>query len=219
MQTAVQYITVPRITVNVDDETEAWLEAEADRLNWSKADAGGWCINLMQSSVEHINTQQSAVDYSDVQQTDSLVERVDELEARLRALEDRPEPNPAQVDSKAPTAGGETGGLSPTDTTAETGAADVGDVLDGWNHGRTDEERQASEHVARVALQWLREHNGPARKLDVPLHDLAADDPLDRTENTLWTQVVRPAFQHAAEKGVVEQPHSRAYRWLADPEE
>jgi hypothetical protein len=79
--------TVPRITVNVDDETEAWLEAEADRLNWSKADAGGWCINLLQNSVEHINPQQTTVAETDRPGESDLRQRLDELEKRVRDLE------------------------------------------------------------------------------------------------------------------------------------
>jgi hypothetical protein len=43
-----------------------------------------------------------------------------------------------------------------------------------------------------------------------PLEEWAAEDPLDRTAETLWTEVVRDAYQHAAGQGYVEQPYSRA---------
>jgi hypothetical protein len=40
------------------------------------------------------------------------------------------------------------------------------------------------------------------------------EDLVGRTAETLWTEVVRDAYQHAAGQGYVEQPHSRAYRWI-----
>jgi hypothetical protein len=78
---------MPRITVNVDEETEAWLQEEADRLNWSKADAGGECISLIQSAVGHIDVQQSDVLQSEAQYSDEVRERLDELEQRVAMLE------------------------------------------------------------------------------------------------------------------------------------
>jgi hypothetical protein len=45
---------------------------------------------------------------------------------------------------------------------------------------------------------------------------LLGRDLLERTTDTLWTQVVRAAFQHATGRGAVEQPTSRTYRWVGD---
>lgn len=88
---------------------------------------------------------------------------------------------------------------------------DIAAALTGWSHGRNNEERQASQQVARAALAWLRDRDAAASRSDVPLQSF--DDPLDRTDDTLWTEVVRDAWTHAVEKGYLTKPHSRAYEW------
>jgi hypothetical protein len=99
----------------------------------------------------------------------------------------------------------------------EHGTDSVTDALAGWRHGRGEEERAASREIAEQATGWLRDSPlDQVRKSDVPLDELADADPLDRDPDTLWTQVVRDAWQHAKEKGIVEQPHSRAYRWVGE---
>ena len=78
---------MPRITVNVDEETKERLEEERERLNWSLADAGGHCIEAHLSTVEHINPQHSdAQPDSNLMQPDS--DRLDDLEQRVETLEE-----------------------------------------------------------------------------------------------------------------------------------
>jgi hypothetical protein len=71
-----------RITVNVPDDVEEWLEAESDRLGWSKSKTGGECIKLIHSESKHITPNQS-----DAQDPTDVVERLEELEQRIEALE------------------------------------------------------------------------------------------------------------------------------------
>lgn len=90
-------------------------------------------------------------------------------------------------------------------------------ALRGWSYGRTDEEQEANRTVARSSLEWLRDEGGDeVRQSDVPTQMLADEDPDDRTPDTIWRSVVRGAWQHAAGQGYVDQPDSRAYRWVGD---
>jgi len=90
----------------------------------------------------------------------------------------------------------------------------IAEALKGWSYGRTDEEQAANDTVARKSLEWLRDEGGEeVKQEDVPLGELAEEDPEGRKPDTLWRSVVRGAWQHAAGRGYVEQPHSRAYRW------
>lgn len=106
---------------------------------------------------------------------------------------------------------------SEPETESESGSGDAGtieDALAGWRHGRYEEEREASQEIAEQATEWLRETELPkVSKADVPLEDLAYGDREGRDPNTLWTEVIRDAWRHAADQGYVEQPNSRAYRW------
>jgi hypothetical protein len=91
-------------------------------------------------------------------------------------------------------------------------------ALKGWSYGRSEEEQQANESVAVASLEWLRDTDEPARQSDVPLDELAEDDPEERTPDTLWRSVIRSAWQHAVGQGYVEQPNSRAYKWVGGNE-
>lgn len=109
---------MPRITVRISEETEEWLDEERDRLSWSKAKAGGHCINLLQNSSLHIDPDRSTVEYSDAPQSDSselaalrgeveaLRERVEALEAGqssnadVAADESPPEPAGGEIDAE-----------------------------------------------------------------------------------------------------------------------
>jgi hypothetical protein len=91
----------------------------------------------------------------------------------------------------------------------------IGDALAGWSYGRTDEEQEANDAVARASLEWLHdEADGVARKSDVPLDEL--EDPLDRKGDTLWRSVIRGAWQHATGQGYIEMPDSRGYKWAGE---
>jgi hypothetical protein len=91
----------------------------------------------------------------------------------------------------------------------------IGAVLDDWEKGRSDEEQQANERVAEESLEWLKEQDDRVTKSDVPIGEFASVDSQDRTDDTLWTEVVRAAWTHAVDHGLVEQPTTRSYRWLA----
>lgn len=119
-----------------------------------------------------------------------------------------------ETDESAPATQGGPSHSSPLD--AHESGQDAGEIaaaLERWTHGRSEQERDASQTVAVRATEWLRDRGDAVRKADVPLDDLTDVDPQDRDPDTLWTQVVRDAWQHAAERGYVEQPHARAYRW------
>jgi hypothetical protein len=90
---------------------------------------------------------------------------------------------------------------------------ETSDVLEGWTHGRSESERDASRRVALDATEWLREHGECVKKSDVPLDEFADSDPEDRSTKTLWTEVVLDAWQHAIERGFIEQPKARHYQW------
>lgn len=93
---------MPRITVNVDEETEGWLEREADRLNWSKAEAGGHCITVLHSSVQHINPNQTDVELEGEPPGGDVRVLVDDLRERVAALEERATPAAGQRTSAEP---------------------------------------------------------------------------------------------------------------------
>jgi len=84
---------MPRITVRVDDETAEWLEAEADRLDRSKAKTGGRCIELLHGELDHISPQHfdAGADINlkqpDSGRVDELAQTVADLEARVSELE------------------------------------------------------------------------------------------------------------------------------------
>ena len=90
----------------------------------------------------------------------------------------------------------------------------ITEALAGWSYGRTDEEQDANQEIARKSLEWLRdEGSGEVKQQDVPLDEMAAEDPQERAADTLWRSVIRGAWNHAAGQGYVEKPHSRAYKW------
>jgi hypothetical protein len=105
--------------------------------------------------------------------------------------------------------------LSTPSTPAEraTENDEIDAALTGWSHGRGEAEREASRTVARTATEWLRDRTDPVRKADVPLAELVDIDPMDRGEETIWTQVVREVWDHAAEEGYVTKPSPRKYEW------
>ena len=95
----------------------------------------------------------------------------------------------------------------------------VAQALEGWQHGRSSDERAASRQIAEQATAWLRDSaHDSVRRGDVPLDEFADADPEGRTADTLWSQVVRDAWQHAADRGYITRPHSRAYEWDGDGE-
>jgi len=91
----------------------------------------------------------------------------------------------------------------------------ITEALAGWSYGRSEDERAANQEIARKSLEWLRDEGGDeVKQQDVPLNELADDDPEERAADTLWRSVIRGAWNHAVGQGYVEKPHSRAYRWV-----
>lgn len=130
-----------------------------------------------------------------------LVERVDRGLYEL-TLDDHEDPAEEPEPEPEPDGPNDTGGEVLTS-----------EVLDGWDYGRSDEEQRANMKIATHATDWLRDSGRDVRRSDVPLEDLAESDPLDRSPDTLWSEIIRDAWQHGVEQGYIEKPHSRAYRW------
>lgn len=189
--------TVPRITVNVDDETEAWLEAEADRLNWSKADAGGWCINLIQNSADHINPQQSAV--ADSSTEPDLRQRLDELEARVRELET--DTTPAERDSTH-TGRDADHSLPDLPGTVDTDAAT--DAIDAAHALLKDRGKARSAEIVAEIM--------PDHPLGYDVDDALAklDDENTRYRGAWWRRVVKPGLEA---RETVEKPAGGRTHW------
>lgn len=100
----------------------------------------------------------------------------------------------------------------PAESTAGTANDPIDAALDGWTYGRGEDEQATNRSIARTSLEWLQD-NGVARQSDLPLDDVAEDDPKNREPDTLWRTVIRGAWEHAVDQGYVEHPHSRAYKW------
>ncbi|MFC7175342.1 hypothetical protein ACFQL0_22565 [Haloplanus litoreus] len=202
---------MPRITVNVDEDTEAWLQAEADRLNWSKADTGGECIELMHDAVDHIDVQQSDVLRSDAQQA-GLRDRVDELEERIAMLEQgKIEETRAAVDAE-PARASET----PTPDAAERDeahdvelpemSANVDDavreavdhVASGWEDSSA--RLEARRNAAAVVLQHALETGEAVGKSADIVEDVRAAFPVEgQNEDTYWRKNIRPVLKEYGE--------------------
>lgn len=79
---------MPRVTVEISEETNDWLDAEKDRTGTSKAQLGGECIELMHSKVNHIEEARS--DVMQFASPGELEKRLDELEERVDQIEAAP---------------------------------------------------------------------------------------------------------------------------------
>jgi uncharacterized small protein (DUF1192 family) len=172
------------------------LQSEAENSGQTTAE---YVRSVLRSHVSGPDTQHDTQPntQANTQPDTSLATRVDELEERVARLEaERERPG---VD------------LQPA---ADETAGDVDAALSGWSHGRTDQEREASRTVARASLQWLRDAGTDVARRDVSLDELADQDPEGRNPDTIWKQVVRSAWSHAADRGYVDKPNSRRYRWV-----
>lgn len=228
---------MPRTTISFDAEQHSWIAEQADALDRSQSEIVRAAIDVLRGEEGPVGRQlRDSGDTFTVKSGESptnpvksdenlretvaeLAGRVDDLEAAVRA--DRGGGVDADGGETAVSRGAQAASNA---RDAEAGEAsedtdDGGDnalaaALKGWSYGRNEQEREASATIARRALAWLREHGDAARKSDVPLEELAADDPVGRTPDTLWSQVVRDSWQHAKERGYVEKPKYRAYRWV-----
>jgi hypothetical protein len=211
---------VPRITVNVSEEVEEWIEAEADVLDGSKAQIGGHCITVMYNTVDHINLHQDTVQQTASDPNDELHTRLDDLEERVDELEmSHDEQTTGSEPSTEPPLESDQSVIAGSDDTVITGEDEVNQisaVLDDWEKGRSDEEQQANERVAEKSLEWLKEQDERVTKSDVPIGEFASVDSQDRANDTIWTEVIRDAWTHAVDHNLVEQPTARSYRWRSD---
>ena len=89
---------------------------------------------------------------------------------------------------------------------------DLEEVLDGWDPGRSPEERRERLDAGLAVLEWLRDRGEPVSRADVirSTHDELA--PTGQSEDSYWRKTAREAFQRAAEKGLVEID-GRRYLW------
>jgi hypothetical protein len=111
---------MPRITVNVSEDVEEWLEAEGDRLNWSKADAGGHCIEVMYRTVQHIDVNQLDAEdpfFAGEAGTGGPTDVSETVDERLAAIEARLDHLTSALDT---TGGGEPSPSPRDDAPAET---------------------------------------------------------------------------------------------------
>lgn len=210
---------MPRITVNVSEEVEEWIESEADALDGSKAQIGGHCITVMYNTVDHINLHQNTVHQTASDSDDDLSARLDDLEERVDELEKSQDKQTTGSTSSTAPLDTDQSVIAGDDDTVFTGDSEenqIAAVLDEWEKGRSEEEQQANEQVAEKSLKWLQEQDERVTKSDVPIGEFASVDPLDRTDDTMWTEVVRNAWVHAVGHNLVEQPTARSYQWNAD---
>jgi hypothetical protein len=215
-----------RFTIRLDDAQADWVEQEANRRDRSQAWVLSEVVDAVREGGESVYATPDRTDAHRTapKHTDAVREQLDRIEADVTAVREVVEREGDASTADAPARDGEHEAATDApaepatahEATAGDTAAAVEDVLADWSHGRGAQEREASAQVAHEALTWLRDHGGEVRKADVPLDELGEDDPLGRTTDTLWTQVVRAAFQHATDRGAVEQPTSRTYRWVGE---
>lgn len=87
------------------------------------------------------------------------------------------------------------------------------DALDGWEPGRTQQDRSDRLAVGRELLAWLGEH-GPAQRADVlEAREDVDGDRDDVTDDAWWRRLARPALKQAAENGYVDVENGRVYEW------
>lgn len=146
---------MPRITVNVSEDLEAWVEDEAERLDRSKAEMGGRCIELIHGEVGHINPKHadSELQQSDVDQ--ELRQRLDDVEERLAELEaatptDSP-PEPAQDPNPSPQQETSHDATAPRETTPDAGGGDDGEQGRAGVPLRADSVRAQAEEAVQAA--------------------------------------------------------------------
>lgn len=213
---------MPRITVNVSEEEEEWIEAEADAIGVSKAQVAGHCITMMHNTVDHINLHQNTVQQTASDPDDDLRARLDELEQRVDDLERDQEEQTSQTSPPSQPPRSDESVIAGDDDVLITGDDDLNRieaVLDDWEKGRSDEEQRTNERVAEKSLEWLKGQDDRVTKSDVPIGEFAKVDSQDRADDTLWTEVIRNAWKHAVEHDIVEQPTARSYQWRDDSAE
>jgi len=220
---------MPRITVNVTEESEAWLESQTDALGVSKARVGGHCIGVMQNTVQHIDLQRDSLQQSEVPtppDVNDLRVRLAELEGRVAELETTAE-QPA-ADRLTPKHTGDAG-AAPSDAShtpaeesrsalsdADTGDAVIEDVLDGWRPGRSQEKREQQRAAGRAALAFLHEQDiATAAEFREQVEPQYPVD--DQSPATWWKNSARPALQRAREADLVAfKDGVKEWRWTAD---
>lgn len=90
---------------------------------------------------------------------------------------------------------------------------DLEDALAGWSPGRDSQQRRERRAAGVEVLRWLRDQP-PVEHYRSDVVDALADQLAleGQSADTWWRKVARPALQHAAEAGLVDDS-GRSYRW------
>lgn len=208
MQNTVHHVDLHRSNVNQTDATDADVNvlervaALEERVRALERGGDGGNVDIANNGLSDEKTQQPEQDVD----TEGA-EAIDTAEAATESIE------------SSATVASDTRNDDEHASSDDTDGDAIEMALAGWRHGRNDEERAASRQVALEATEWLREAPiEEASRSDVPLDELADADPLDRDPGTLWTEIVREAWQHAADQEAIARPNSRAYKWVGDTE-
>lgn len=224
------------VTFRCDDELLEEIDAAADASRFkSRASFLRWHLEetVGESNQIDIGPNQTQEELS--RRVSGLESRQEELEERIASIEndsrrehrdevDSSRINSTELQSDRINSISETGDPAPPDASigAEPDAASAGtgdsvlrDALEGWNPGRTQEEREKRRESALAVLAWLRDQPDTVRAMDVKtaLYD---DHALEgQNEQTWWENVARDALQHAADRGYVDTP-GRMYEWAGE---
>lgn len=198
---------MPRVTVQISDDADDWLNAEKERTGKSKAKLGGECIELIHSEVAHIEEARSDVIQPESDsRLDELEERVAELEARIegspmaherdaraeagQAADGRASDGPSDVENQNPSERAVSG--------SERVAID--EVLSEWvPEGEVNAERARKE--ATRAVEWLREQGGRHKRTEIT-NALADESGL--SDRVWWERAAQPGLRELDDAGLVE---------------
>lgn len=223
---------MPRFTVSVNDEQDAYLEEHADPPDRSKAAVVRELIDAARSgellTEAHRNGDTAPVKIGELEELRERVAELEDVVAELRA-DRREEPVDAEREAGDDSAeAGDTtegtpdpsmatarGSRPPSDTAPDrAGDVSIEELLAEYDQGRGRVEREERREVARVALEWLRDRDGRASGADFQAELLPEHGIDGQNETTWWRKTVRPAVQLAVEAGVVEYREGHHdYRW------
>lgn len=104
------------------------------------------------------------------------------------------------------------GSTFPNDGLSDGVNGDIEAALEGWDPGRSSQERRERRRVGAEVLRWLRDVGQPVSRSDVvtALYDTHSFD--GQSEDAWWRKVARPALKCAAENGYVDDS-GRKYGW------
>lgn len=226
----VYHFGMDRFAFSINETDKRWLEDRSDELGISAAELLRRIVADARESDTPVNHRDTPSD-TDGARSDSLGDTdvnhrdtpSDTVRDSLDAHEERIADLEARVDDLEADTGGESdgvgawraiGGEEPLGDPEPEVVDDVREALEGWSHGRNKDERQRNREVAATALAWLRARDGAVRKGDAPLEAWSGDRKVD----TIWLEVIRDAWLHAAERGFVEHDSGKhTYEWVGGP--